>query len=120
MELQMANYKIPGLELLQMQNSQAMGIPLVLDKFFGADMLVFQPWETTETHTHEGDHILFVVSGSGILIFDGALNVIYEGDCYFVPGSVPHKVSASGETLYLLSVANYHQPVDSQVRSALV
>jgi quercetin dioxygenase-like cupin family protein len=118
-ELQKRNYQDGG-DFVAMVASQGMGLPLVAVDKFGADILRFEPGHKTLMHTHPGDHILFVVKGAGFLIFDGEFYKLSAGDCYFVPGSVPHQVGATIAELLLLSVANNHRPVDSKERLNVV
>ncbi len=65
----------------QMYGSQSVGLPLVKKDGFAADMLNFAPNEKTSLHTHEGDHILFGVEGSG-WIDCGASNSITNSSWY--------------------------------------
>lgn len=116
--LQKLNWQ-EGTNWQSMHLSHGLGLPLVGDGKFAADMLRFEPGKSTALHTHPGDHILFVVDGSGYLVFGGTHHNLSQGDCYYVPGSVPHQVGAMGETLVLLSVANDHRPVGSVWRSSL-
>ena len=118
-KLQMRNYRDSG-GFVAMVASQGKGKHLVLSDRFGADMLRFDPGHKTEIHTHPGDHILFVAQGNGFLVFDGTYHSLSVGDCYFVPGAVPHQVGAIADALLLLSVANNHQPVDSKERLHVV
>ncbi len=99
-----------------MVGSQAVGLPLVKQDGFAADMLHFEAWQQTSLHTHPGDHILFVVTGCGWLDYDVQAYSLREGECYYVPGAVPHRIRAADIGLNLLSVALQHQPVDSAAR----
>lgn len=103
-----------------MYGSRGLGMPLVKNGHFGADILSFAPKTSTDLHTHPGDHILFVVEGSGFLVFDGESFDLAQWDCYFVPGAVPHKVGAMETPLMLLSIANDHRPVNSSERMKIV
>lgn len=103
-----------------MHISEAVGATLVKGGKFGADMLWFCRDQSTEMHTHKGNHILFVAQGSGYLIFDDQRHELTQGDCYFVAGSVPHKVGCDSTTLCLLSVADDHRPIGSVERSQVV
>ena len=119
-KLQKANIK-ESLEMLAMFGSEGKGRTLVKNDKFGADFLHFQKGRGTEVHTHPGDHILYVTNGCGHLQFGKAFFVLSEGDCYFIPGSTPHKVWASSESeMSLISIANDHRAVDSEERSSLV
>ena len=105
---------------LEMVASEAKGKLLVKDGLFAADMLKFEPGQKTSLHTHPGDHILFVVIGSGLLRYDGLLHELTQYTCYFVPGSTPHQVIAGDSGMYLLSISNNHKPVDSAERLKVV
>lgn len=113
--LQIKNY-ITATDWLPMVGSEAHGCPLVKDGNFAADMLRFNAHEKTNLHTHPGNHILFVVQGSGSLVFGNDIHPLTQGTCYFVPGATPHQVIAGEDGLYLLSIADNHQPVDSPKR----
>lgn len=115
MNLQIKNY-LNSTEWKAMFGSQALGLSLVKNNNFAADILHFQPNTQTILHTHPGNHILFVVDGSGWLFFDNAMHVLSVGDCYFVPGNIPHQVGTDNTILYLLSIADDHRPVDSPER----
>jgi len=115
-KLQKANYK-KQTNWFNMVGSEALGTPLVKQTDFAADMLFFQANQSTCLHTHPGNHILYVVSGSGFLLFAEERHVLTQGDCYFVPGEVPHQVSASKlSSMHLLSIADNHRPVWSEER----
>lgn len=118
-KLQKRNYGEVG-EWFSMHGSRGLGMPLVKNGNFGADILSFAPGDSTELHTHPGDHILFVVEGNGFLVFNGDLHNLIRGDCYFVPGAVPHQVGATKSPLTLLSIANDHRPVNSAERLKVV
>lgn len=118
--LQKNNYQDPLIRLVKMHGSTGVGASLVKSGKFAADILFFAEGTSTEMHTHPGDHILFVASGSGFLVFDGHRHDLAQGDCYFVPGSTPHQVGAAQGTLHLLSIANDHRPVDSEERLQIV
>jgi len=118
-KLQINNYQSPLHQWLPMVGSQALGIGLVKDGRFAADMLKFEPGQCTSVHTHPGDHILFVVNGNGFLLYDGDRYDLIEGACYFVPGAIPHQVSATS-IMFLLSVSNDHRTVDSAERLRII
>lgn len=113
--LQIKNY-LDQVNWSAMVGSQAQGLNLVKDGNFAADMLHFKANQKTSLHTHPGNHILFVVQGDGWLIFDNEKHDLITGTCYFVPGLIPHQVIAGSVGMYLLSVADNHQPVDSASR----
>jgi mannose-6-phosphate isomerase-like protein (cupin superfamily) len=97
---------------VRMKNSDGTGMPLLRYGEFGADVIRFRSGEGVQTHVHEGDHILFVLRGRGILTFAGEEHSLYPGLCYLVPGAVDHAILAS-ENLVLIAVGNQHRPLDS-------
>lgn len=101
---------------LPMVGSQGQGLPLVKLGDFAADMLRFESQQQTSLHTHPGNHILFVVAGEGVLIFESDRYQLIPGCCYLVPGSIPHQIIAGISGLILLSVSDKHNPVDSPDR----
>ena len=113
--MQIKNY-LNESEWLPMVGSDALGTALVKNGGFAADMLHFRPNDKTILHTHPGNHILFVANGAGWLKIGGTKYWLNKGDCYFVPGEIPHQVGANENHLFLLSVADDHRPVDSPDR----
>lgn len=117
--LQIKRYLDANDEWLNMVNSEAVGLPLVKDGSFAADMLKFERGQRTSKHTHPGNHILFVVDGGGWLVYGDESHVLSRGTCYFVPGQIPHQVIAD-EYMFMLSIANDHRPVDSPSRLEVI
>jgi quercetin dioxygenase-like cupin family protein len=104
-----------GLQKFQMSHSDATGTPLVKRGKFGADVIRFEAGRGVMNHTHEGDHILFVIKGTGIVEYDGTEYDLVPGVCYLIPGCVDHAIKARTELL-LIAVGNDHAPVDSVER----
>ena len=100
---------------IQMKNSHGIGQPLVLCDRFGADVISFSGGEGVGNHTHQGSHILFVLSGTGTLVYSGERHGLYPGLCYMVPEFVEHAIEAETD-LVLIAVGNYHFPLDSVER----
>lgn len=100
---------------IKMKNSDGTGEPLVLYERFGADVIRFSAGEGVQNHTHEGDHILFVLAGTGTLLFRGERHKLFPGLCYLVPGFVDHAIEAETD-LVLIAVGNNHFPLDSEDR----
>lgn len=48
---------------IQMHNSDGTALPLLDYKGFRADIIRFDAGKGVATHTHEGDHFLFVIKG---------------------------------------------------------
>jgi len=117
--MQIKNY-LDSTQWIAMHGSEAVGTPLVKKGDFAADMLHFLPNQKTSLHTHEGNHILFAVEGSGWIDCGVETEPIVKGTCYFIEGSQPHRVRAGDDGLYLLSVANVHKPVHSTERLEVI
>lgn len=119
--LQIKNYKSANAtDWLSMVGSEAIGLPLVKSESFAADMLDFGSQQKTSLHTHPGSHILFVVSGHGWLDYTDQSHDLEPGTCYFVPGSIAHRIRSSNWGLTLLSVSNDHRSVDSLERVSVL
>ena len=103
----------------QMASSQGTGLPLVSYNGFGADIIQFDAGKGVDSHTHGGDHILLVLSGSGIVEYFDEEHDLYPGVAYFIPGDVPHAIRAK-TNLVLIAVGNDHRPVDSAERLTVV
>ncbi len=88
---------------------------LVKNGDFGADLIRFPAGGGVGMHTHPGDHILIVSSGTGWVLHGDDKTWLYPGACYLVPGSVPHAIQADTE-LTMVSVANKHVDAESSGR----
>lgn len=88
----------------------------------GADRIVMQPGSAFPLHTHEGDHVLYVLDGVGVLHIDGVDHRLREGDAIYVPAEYPHGVKtytqASGPFAFL-AVGLPHKSVDATDRMRL-
>lgn len=100
---------------IKMYNSDGTGSPLLALKGFGTDIIRFGAGEGVMNHTHEGDHILFVLKGTGIVEYNGVEHDLYPGLCYLIPGEVDHAIRAK-EDLVLIAVGNNHRPLNSEER----
>ena len=105
----------PGSRSIQMHMSDGTGDPLLKYGSFGADVIRFDANKGVMNHTHEGDHILFVIKGEGFVEYNGVDHELSPGLCYFVPGSVDHAIKAKTE-LVLIAVGNDHRALDSKDR----
>jgi quercetin dioxygenase-like cupin family protein len=89
----------------------------------GADLVEMQPGSSFPLHTHPGDHILYIVEGSGFVHVDGVDHEMRRGDTIFVPAEYPHGVrtrpDASGPLVFL-AVGHPHRPLDSRDRMRVV
>ncbi len=99
----------------KMKNSFGTASPLFSYGGFGADVIRFSADGGVQNHVHPGDHILFTLSGSGYVIYEGIPHELYPGVCYFVKGSAAHAIKATSN-LVLIAVGNNHYPADSEER----
>lgn len=103
-----------------MANSDAKGVAVLHDgQTFGADVIEFPSFGQVQRHTHAGQHMLFVLSGSGVVIRNDCSTELKQGSAYLVGSQVPHSVYAGADGLKLLVVGDKHQPVDSIERMDL-
>jgi len=102
-----------------MVNSDATGLPLLKLSEFGTDIIRFDAGKGVNNHTHDGDHMLFVLKGKGFVEYNGVDHALRPGLCYLILGFVDHAIKATTE-LVLIAVGNKHFPVDSWERMSLV
>jgi quercetin dioxygenase-like cupin family protein len=106
-------------KIKSMVNSFGTGHALVSANGFGADIIRFAAGEGVQNHTHPGDHILFVLHGTGYVIYAGEIVDLEPGLCYFVNGEVDHAIKAATD-LVMIAVGNQHCDVDSEKRMSPV
>ena len=104
---------------IQMHNSDGTALPLLEYEGFGADIIRFEGGKGVATHTHKGDHFLFVLKGEGFVEYYGVDYPLSPGLVYLVPGSVPHAIKATTE-LVLIAIGNEHRQADSEDRLDMV
>ena len=89
----------------------------------GADLIEMQPGSAFPLHKHPGDHILYVISGRGIVHVDGTDHTIVTGDTIFVPAEYPHGVKTypdEATPFRLLAVGHPHINLSSKDRMQIV
>lgn len=94
------------------------GRPLLSNGFLGADLIHVPAGEGFAPHTHQGDHMLFVVGGRGTITANGEILETRTGQVYMVDGLQPHAVGAISDHV-LLSVGIAHKALDSENRQTL-
>ena len=70
------------------------------------------PGGNTPKHSHDYEHEVYVVSGTGEVLLDGKLNEIKAGDVIYVPANEEHQFTVggdSGESLRFLCVVPVEQ-----------
>lgn len=99
----------------RMANSTATGEGLLSNGHMGADLIRLEAGTGFIPHTHPGDHLLFVVAGRSTITYDGVIQEVTAGNCYMVPGEVPHAVGAITDVT-ILAIGSPHKPVESPSR----
>jgi quercetin dioxygenase-like cupin family protein len=89
----------------------------------GVDMIEMQPGSAFPLHVHPGDHILFVLKGTGCVSIDAVDHTITDGDTIFIPAEYPHGVKTlPGYALpfTFLAFGHPHKHLSAQDRMRLV
>jgi glyoxylate utilization-related uncharacterized protein len=89
----------------------------------GVDFIEMQPGAEFALHTHQGEHILFVVKGNGCVHIDGVDQRVKEGDTIFIPAEYPHGVKTVSDyeaPFQFLAFGCPHMSLDSTDRMHLV
>ena len=97
------------------------GLPSALNTHhvMGIDLLDMEPGAAFPLHTHPGAHILYVLEGEGSVTIDGQTFVTRPGDCYFIPGLLPHAVGAI-QHHRLLAIGFPHKELEDPYRMDVV
>jgi len=69
---------------------------------FALRQFVVAPGGHTPRHSHDYEHEVFVVSGRGTVLLEGAERPLKAGDVVFVPADEEHQFKAAGEPLRFL------------------
>lgn len=91
------NWRLP----VAVEKSVANGYGLVTNGSLGADLIQLKQKQAFAPHTHDGDHLLYVVSGFGTVTIGGVIYDTEPGDIYMVPGHIVHAVGARSEHIIL-------------------
>jgi quercetin dioxygenase-like cupin family protein len=59
----------------------------------GLDLMEIAPGHGFPVHFHEGDHILYTLSGAGNVQIDDKTIWVREGDAMFIPAERSHRVT---------------------------
>lgn len=96
----------------------ATGLPVLTNGFLGADILHIPAGEGFAPHSHPGDHLLFVLAGSGTITASGEILETAPGQAYMVGGSFTHAVGGITDHV-LLAIGASHHTLDSLERQEL-
>ncbi len=64
---------------------------------FALRSFAVEPGGHTPRHSHDYEHEVFVVAGSGTILLEGAERPIRQGDVIYVPADEEHQFKATGE-----------------------
>lgn len=86
----------------------------------GVDLIEMQPGSEFPLHVHDGDHILYVLSGAGSVHIEGVDLLVCAGDTIFIAAELPHGVkgppASALEPLIFLAFGHPHKHVDAHDR----
>ena len=86
----------------------------------GVDLIEMQPGTEFPLHVHDGDHILFIESGTGAVHIDGKDRPVKKGDSIFIAAEYPHGVQGTAkgakEPLVIIAFGHPHIHVASKRR----
>jgi len=74
----------------------------------GIDLISLEEGASFPMHTHPGSHILFILHGEGYVVIEETTYETSEGDCFFIPGNIPHAVGAK-QAQQLLAIGFPHK-----------
>ena len=92
-------------------------------KEIGVDLFEMQPESHFPLHTHDGDHILYGISGKVYVSVDGKEHIMNPGDSVFIPAEYPHGVKTipnNNEPAQFLAFGYPHKHVSALDRMRLV
>ncbi|MER6140583.1 cupin domain-containing protein [Streptomyces sparsogenes] len=100
------------------KTAAATGRSLLSSGQMGADILHVPAGSGFAPHTHPGDHLLFVLAGTGTIAVAGEIVETRPGQVYMVEGAVTHAVGAVTDHM-ILAVGAPHRHLDSPERQNL-
>ncbi|MDO0924956.1 cupin domain-containing protein [Streptomyces sp. TG1A-8] len=100
------------------KTADATGHSLLSSGHVGADILHVPAGSGFAPHTHPGDHLLFVLAGTGTIAVAGEIVETRPGQVYMVEGAITHAVGAVTDHM-ILSVGAPHRHLDSPERQEL-
>jgi quercetin dioxygenase-like cupin family protein len=86
----------------------------------GVDLIEMQPGTAFPLHVHDGDHVLYVESGTGAVHINGKNRRVKKGDSIFIAAEYPHGVVGPSKTaknpLVIVAFGHPHTHVHSKRR----
>jgi quercetin dioxygenase-like cupin family protein len=116
-------YDDSGQKLIGVTGKEAVRALKRDETFIGADFIRIEPGHGFKCHTHDGDHILHVIEGRGIIAFDGNDIELYPGNVVFVPAEYPHAMRVPEQSLtpmLVLAIGHPHREISSHSRSRAI
>jgi quercetin dioxygenase-like cupin family protein len=100
-------YDSDGHVLSGIRGKVGVGSVTLEDHPIGADLIEMQPGSAFALHEHPGDHILYVISGTGFVHISGVDRPVKGGDLVFIAAEHPHAVKGppAGTELPLCIIA---------------
>ena len=109
-----------GRKLAGIRGKRGAGATKVDGTAIGVDLIEMQPGSSFARHVHDGDHILYIESGTGAVHIDGEDRHVKKGDTIFIAGEYPHGVIGpplgAAEPLVIIAFGHPHKHVGSHER----
>ncbi len=89
----------------------------------GGDLIEMQPGSAFPLHTHEGDHILYAISGKGTVTIDGQPRHFEAGGTFYIKAEYPHNVGTyadATEPFVILAIGHPQKEVSALDRMHVV
>jgi quercetin dioxygenase-like cupin family protein len=113
-----AGRRLPGI-----RGKLGVAAPNAEGKELGIDLIEMEPGAAFPLHTHEGDHILYILAGRGYVHVDGVDHPARPGDTLFIPAAYPHGVKTDptyrGRFVFL-AIGYPHRHLEATDRMAIV
>jgi quercetin dioxygenase-like cupin family protein len=91
-------------------------------KEFGADLIEMEPGSAFPLHTHDGDHLLYILRGTGYVHIDGRDRHVAVGDTIYIAANHAHGVKTDPQctiNFVLLAVGIPHKHISAHDRMHL-
>jgi quercetin dioxygenase-like cupin family protein len=112
-----------GRELAGIRGKRGVAAPNAEGRELGIDLIEMEPGAAFPLHTHEGDHILYILTGHGYVHVDGVDHPARAGDTLFIPAAYPHGVKTDPtfpRRFVFLAVGYPHRHLEATDRMTLV
>lgn len=89
----------------------------------GADLIEMLPGSHFPLHVHPGDHILYAISGEGMVKIDDTIHNFSAGQTFYIRASYPHNVGTyfnATEPFVILAIGHPQKHVSDLDRMHIV